>query len=88
LNRLQEADAQQISFSKFTLEKFAHTLDAVGKCIRANADTIGDSADIVSAETDLRIFITHFKSKNSAPTHETFVQYRSKMQVTEATNTV
>jgi len=53
--------------------KFAHTLDSVGKCIREYADTIGDSADIVSAETDLKIFITHFKSKNDAPSCETFI---------------
>jgi hypothetical protein len=49
---------------KFTLEKFAHILDQTGKGIRDRSDEIADCAQMISNETDIRIFIEHHRSNN------------------------
>ena len=43
--------------------------------IRSHADSIIDSADIINAETDIKIFINHHKSKNQILTYDQFQPY-------------
>lgn len=57
---------------RFNLEKFSTILDLIGKTIRDHADTIGDGTDIVNADTDIKIFIEHYRSQNAAYTKESF----------------
>jgi hypothetical protein len=52
-------------------------LDSIGKTVREHADSIGDGADIVNADTDLKIFIEHHKSKNPQFIRETFQAYEA-----------
>lgn len=64
LNRIQGSDEGQINFVKFTLEKFAHVLDNTGKGVRDRADEISDCVQMISNDTDIRIFIEHHRSNN------------------------
>lgn len=43
--------------------------------MRDHADTVGDGADIVNAETDVKIFIEHHRSQNDPVTFESFQKY-------------
>jgi hypothetical protein len=51
-------------FVKQTLSKFGGVVNQFGKMISSHADLILDGADIVTAETDLRIFIEQHKTDN------------------------
>lgn len=64
LNRLQQSDHSQIMFVKQALSKFGGVINQFGKMMSSHADLILDGADIVTAETDLRIFIEQHKTDN------------------------
>jgi len=61
-----------IGFVKFYLEKFAQVTDLFGKEIRNRSDDITESADMVSGDTDIRIFIEHNRSENNGLVKEKF----------------
>ena len=61
-----------IGFVKFYLEKFAQVTDLFGKEIRNRSDDITESADMVSGDTDIRIFIKHNRSENYGLVKEKF----------------
>lgn len=50
---------------KFNLEKFSSIIDVMGKEMRDRADCISESADMVSPDTDIKIFIEHHRSENN-----------------------
>ena len=78
LNRIQGSDEGQINFVKFNLEKFANILDAFGKNIRDKSDEITDCAQMVSNETDIKIFIEHHRSDNPMYKKEKFQGYEDQ----------
>lgn len=72
LSKLQGSDHSQITFMKSSLVKYGTILDKLGKCIRECSDNMIDGADIITADTDLRIFIDHNRSDNSQVQKEVF----------------
>jgi hypothetical protein len=70
-----------IGFVKFYLEKFASVTDQFGKEIRNRSDDITESADMVSGDTDIRIFIEHNRSENNGLVKEKFQGYDDIQEV-------
>jgi hypothetical protein len=64
LNRIQASDEGQINFVKFIFEKLSKVVDTTGKSFRDRSDEIADCAQMISNETDIRIFIEHHRSNN------------------------
>jgi hypothetical protein len=81
LNKVQENDDSQISFVKYNLEKFARYIDQTGKDLRLNADEISQTVQIISSDTDIRIFVDTHKSMNQFPLKEDFQPYEQKPRV-------
>lgn len=50
-------------------------LDKTGKCIRDKSDEIADCVQMISNETDTRIFIEHHRSNNPIYSRFEFKEY-------------
>lgn len=61
---MQNNDYSQIGFLRQTMTQCSYVLSALGQVFMAQSSTIADAAQVISPETDLKIFIEHNKSDN------------------------
>ena len=75
LNRIQEGDDAQINFVKYNLEKHARYVEQMGKTFKIRGEEMNQTINMISSDTDLKIFIDTNKSLNSFLSKEVFQPY-------------
>ena len=66
LNRVQDSDDSQISFTKYNLEKLARYIEQTGRDLQTNAEEISQTVSMITPETDTKIFIDGNKSTTNS----------------------
>lgn len=80
-----ENDTTQINFTKYYLQKFGQIIRQSGKQFVARGDLIGESAEVISAPTDTKIFIEHHRSQNLFVAKEKFLHFDDQQNATNST---
>jgi len=57
---------------KGNLAKYGAVIESLGKTIRDYSMQVADGADMISGETDIKIFIEHHRSDNPIVQKEVF----------------
>ena len=72
---MQENDDSQINFMKYNLQKFAHIFGKVGEAVCDKCMTLHDASQMITSQTDIKIFIENNKSTNLIINKEKFLEY-------------